>query len=264
MKKMTINDLIKWKQEGRKFATSTAYDASFAQLFESQEMPVLLVGDSLGMVLQGHNDTLPVTVDDIAYHTRCVRTGSPNCLLMADMPFMSYTTPEQACENAATLMRAGANMVKIEGSDWLVDTVKMLTERSVPVCAHLGLTPQAVNIFGGYKVQGRDQEKADRMVKDALALQEAGAQIVLLECVPAELAERITQVLDVPVIGIGAGNVTDGQILVMHDMFGISANYMPKFSKNFLAETGDMRKAVAKYIEDVANGVFPDDAHTIA
>ncbi|MDW1629682.1 3-methyl-2-oxobutanoate hydroxymethyltransferase [Vibrio sp. Y176] len=264
MKKMTINDLIKWKQEGRKFATSTAYDASFAQLFESQEMPVLLVGDSLGMVLQGHNDTLPVTVDDIAYHTRCVRAGSPNCLLMADMPFMSYTTPEQACENAATLMRAGANMVKIEGGDWLFDTVKMLTERSVPVCAHLGLTPQAVNIFGGYKIQGRDQEKADRMVKDALALQEAGAQIVLLECVPAELAERITQVLDVPVIGIGAGNVTDGQILVMHDMFGISANYMPKFSKNFLAETGDMRKAVTKYIEDVANGVFPDDAHTIA
>ncbi|EIE5864898.1 3-methyl-2-oxobutanoate hydroxymethyltransferase [Vibrio alginolyticus] len=264
MKKMTINDLIKWKQEGRKFATSTAYDASFAQLFESQEMPVLLVGDSLGMVLQGHSDTLPVTVDDIAYHTRCVRAGSPNCLLMADMPFMSYTTPEQACENAAKLMRAGANMVKIEGGDWLVDTVKMLTERSVPVCAHLGLTPQAVNIFGGYKIQGRDQEKADRMVKDALALQEAGAQIVLLECVPAELAERITQVLDVPVIGIGAGNVTDGQILVMHDMFGISANYMPKFSKNFLAETGDMRKAVTKYIEDVANGVFPDDAHTIA
>ncbi|ENJ1750502.1 3-methyl-2-oxobutanoate hydroxymethyltransferase [Vibrio parahaemolyticus] len=264
MKKMTINDLIKWKQEGRKFATSTAYDASFAQLFESQEMPVLLVGDSLGMVLQGENDTLPVTVDDIVYHTRCVRAGSPNCLLMADMPFMSYATPEQACENAAKLMRAGANMVKIEGGDWLVDTVKMLTERAVPVCAHLGLTPQSVNIFGGYKVQGRDQEKADRMVKDALALQEAGAQIVLLECVPAELAERITKVLDVPVIGIGAGNVTDGQILVMHDMFGISANYMPKFSKNFLAETGDMRKAVAKYIEDVANGVFPDDAHTIA
>ncbi|HCM1326320.1 3-methyl-2-oxobutanoate hydroxymethyltransferase [Vibrio parahaemolyticus] len=264
MKKMTINDLIKWKQEGRKFATSTAYDASFAQLFESQEMPVLLVGDSLGMVLQGENDTLPVTVDDIVYHTRCVRAGSPNCLLMADMPFMSYATPEQACENAAKLMRAGANMVKIEGGDWLVDTVKMLTERAVPVCAHLGLTPQSVNIFGGYKIQGRDQEKADRMVKDALALQEAGAQIALLECVPAELAERITKVLDVPVIGIGAGNVTDGQILVMHDMFGISANYMPKFSKNFLAETGDMRKAVAKYIEDVANGVFPDDAHTIA
>ncbi|EGR2794833.1 3-methyl-2-oxobutanoate hydroxymethyltransferase [Vibrio navarrensis] len=264
MKKITINDLMKWKQEGRKFPTSTAYDASFAQLFESQEMPVLLVGDSLGMVLQGHADTLPVTVDDIAYHTRCVRAGSPNCLLMADMPFMSYATPEQACDNAAKLMRAGANMVKIEGGDWLVDTVKMLTERAIPVCAHLGLTPQSVNIFGGYKVQGREQDKADRMVKDALALQEAGAQVVLLECVPASLAARITQVLDVPVIGIGAGNVTDGQILVMHDMFGISANYMPKFSKNFLAETGDMRKAVALYMEQVQAGTFPDDAHTIA
>ena len=264
MKKITINDLMQWKQEGRKFPTSTAYDASFAQLFESQEMPVLLVGDSLGMVLQGQTDTLPVTVEDIVYHTRCVRAGSPNCLLMADMPFMSYATPEQACENAAKIVRAGANMVKIEDGDWLVDTVKMLTERAIPVCAHLGLTPQSVNIFGGYKVQGREQDKADRMVKDALALQEAGAQIILLECVPASLAQRITQLLDVPVIGIGAGNVTDGQILVMHDMFGISANYMPKFSKNFLAETGDMRKAVAKYMDDVTRGAFPDDAHTIA
>ncbi|MGL5430661.1 MULTISPECIES: 3-methyl-2-oxobutanoate hydroxymethyltransferase [Vibrio] len=264
MKKITINDLMKWKQEGRKFATSTAYDASFAQLFESLDMPLLLVGDSLGMVLQGEADTLPVTVEDIAYHTRCVRKGSPNCLLMADMPFMSYTTPEQACDNAAKLVRAGANMVKIEGGDWLVDTVKMLTERAVPVCAHLGLTPQSVNIFGGYKVQGREQDKADRMVRDAIALQEAGAQIILLECVPADLAKRITQILDVPVIGIGAGNGTDGQILVMHDMFGISANYMPKFSKNFLAETGDIRQAVTQYIEDVASGAFPDLAHTIA
>ncbi|EGU35097.1 3-methyl-2-oxobutanoate hydroxymethyltransferase [Vibrio ichthyoenteri ATCC 700023] len=264
MKKITINDLIMWKQEGRKFASSTAYDASFGQLFEQQEMPVLLVGDSLGMVLQGESSTLPVTVEDIAYHTRCVRAGSPNSLLMADMPFMSYATPEQACENAGKLMRAGANMVKLEGGDWLVDTVKMLTERAVPVCAHLGLTPQSVNIFGGFKVQGREQEKADRMVRDALALQEAGAQIILLECVPQELAARITEVLDVPVIGIGAGNVTDGQILVMHDMLGIAANYMPKFSKNFLAETGDIRKAITKYIEDVASGAFPDEAHTIA
>ena len=264
MKKITINDLMKWKKEGRKFASVTAYDASFAQLFESQEMPVLLVGDSLGMVLQGENDTLPVTVEDIAYHTRSVRKGSPNALLMADMPFMSYTTPEQACHNAATLMRAGANMVKIEGGRWLTDTVKMLTERSVPVCAHLGLTPQSVNIFGGYKVQGRDQEKADEMVAAAIALQNAGAQIVVLESVPESLAAKITAALDIPVIGIGAGNQTDGQILVMHDMFGISANYMPKFSKNFLEETGDMRQAVAKYIEDVASGSFPDEAHTIA
>jgi 3-methyl-2-oxobutanoate hydroxymethyltransferase len=264
MKKITINDLIKCKAEGRKFASVTAYDASFAQLFESENMPVLLVGDSLGMVLQGQTDTLPVTVADIAYHTRAVRAGSPNSLLMADMPFMSYATPEQACENAATLMRAGANMVKIEGGAWLVKTVNMLTERAVPVCAHLGLTPQSVNIFGGYKVQGRSEQQAEQMLNDAIALQNAGAQLVVLECVPASLAQKITQSLHIPVIGIGAGNVTDGQVLVMHDMFGISANYMPKFSKNFLAETGEMRKAVAKYITDVESGAFPDDAHTIA
>jgi 3-methyl-2-oxobutanoate hydroxymethyltransferase len=252
------------KQEGKKFASSTAYDASFAQIMEEQEMPVLLVGDSLGMVLQGETSTLPVSVDDVAYHTRCVRAGNSNSLLMADMPFMSYATPEQACENAGKLMQAGANMVKLEGGAWLVDTVKMLTERAVPVCAHLGLTPQSVNIFGGFKVQGREDDKAEEMVRDALALQNAGAQIVLLECIPASLAERITQALHVPVIGIGAGNVTDGQILVMHDMFGISANYMPKFSKNFLLETGDIRKAVAKYIEEVNSGAFPSPDHTIA
>ncbi|WP_318463742.1 3-methyl-2-oxobutanoate hydroxymethyltransferase [Photobacterium leiognathi] len=262
MKKITINDLMKWKQEGRKFASVTAYDASFAQLFEQQDMPVMLVGDSLGMVLQGREDTLPVTVEDIAYHTRSVRAGSPNALLMADMPFMSYATPEQACENAAKLMRAGANMVKLEGGAWLADTISMLAERAVPVCAHLGLTPQSVNIFGGYKVQGRDIDKAEQMVKDAIVLKNAGAQIIVLECVPASLAERITKAVDIPVIGIGAGNSTDGQILVMHDMFGISANYMPKFSKNFLAETGDMREAVTKYIKDVETGEFPGPQHT--
>lgn len=262
MKKITINDLMAWKQQGRKFASVTAYDASFAQLFEQQNMPVLLVGDSLGMVLQGKSDTLPVSVEDIAYHTRCVRAGSPNALLMADMPFMSYSTPEQACDNAAELMRAGANMVKLEGGAWLADTVEKLTERAVPVCAHLGLTPQSVNIFGGYKIQGRDADHAEQMVKDALMLQKAGAQIILLECVPAGLAKRITQAVEVPVIGIGAGNVTDGQILVMHDMFGISANYIPRFSKNYLAETGEMRAAVTKYLEEVEAGVFPGPEHT--
>ncbi|WP_413112986.1 3-methyl-2-oxobutanoate hydroxymethyltransferase [Thaumasiovibrio sp. DFM-14] len=262
MKKITINDLQKWKQEGRKFASVTAYDASFAKLFEEQTMPVVLVGDSLGMVLQGKNDTLDVSIDDIAYHTRSVRAGNQLSLLMADMPFMSYATPEQACHNAAILMRAGANMVKLEGGAFLAQTVKALTERAVPVCAHLGLTPQSVNIFGGFKVQGRDQLAADNMLNDALALQNAGAQIILLECVPGELAERITQALDVPVIGIGAGNKTDGQILVMHDMFGISANYMPKFSKNYLKETGDMRSAVSRYIHDVEHKIFPGPEHT--
>lgn len=262
MKKVSINTLMKWKQESRKFATSTAYDASFSQLFEQQEVPLLLVGDSLGMVLQGQESTLPVTIEDIAYHTRCVRAGSPNTLLVADMPFMGYATPEQACQEAATLMRAGANMVKIEGGSWLIETVKQLTERSVPVCAHLGLTPQSVNIFGGFRIQGREQAKADQMIKDAIALQDSGAQLLVLECVPTSLAKRITHELTIPVIGIGAGKETDGQILVMHDMFGISANYMPKFSKNFLAETGSMQKAIQQYVQDVESGVFPGSEHS--
>ncbi len=262
MKNVSINTLMAWKQEGRKFATSTAYDASFAQLFEEAEMPALLVGDSLGMVLQGESSTLPVSIDDVAYHTRCVRAGSPNCLLLADMPFMTYATPEQACENAGKLMQAGANMVKLEGGQWLCDTVRMLTERAVPVCAHLGLTPQSVNIFGGFKVQGRDEERAEQMVQDAIDLQNSGAQLLVLECVPASLAKRITETLTIPVIGIGAGNDTDGQILVMHDMFGIAANYMPKFSKNFLAETGDIRSAITQYMEDVQSQTFPGPEHT--
>lgn len=159
-------------------------------------------------------------------------------------------------------MRAGANMVKLEGGSWLAETVRTLTERAIPVCAHLGLTPQSVNIFGGYKVQGRDKERADQMLADAIALQKAGAQIVVLECVPASLAKRITEALEIPVIGIGAGNVTDGQILVMHDMLGISANYMPRFSKNYLAQTGDIRTAVSQYLKEVETGTFPGPEHT--
>jgi 3-methyl-2-oxobutanoate hydroxymethyltransferase len=175
---------------------------------------------------------------------------------------MSCNTPEQACENAATLMRAGANMVKLEGGSWLCDTVKKLTERAVPVCGHLGLTPQSVNIFGGYKVQGRDDVAADRLLQDALNLEQAGAQLMVLECVPVALAERVTRALQIPVIGIGAGNVTDGQILVMHDAFGITGGHVPKFAKNFLAEAGDLRSAVQAYVDQVASGAYPAPEHT--
>ena len=210
------------------------------------------------MTVQGHDSTLPVTVEDIAYHTRAVRRGAPACLLLSDLPFMAYATPEQAFENAAAVMRAGANMVKVEGGAWLVDTVKMLTERAVPVCGHLGLTPQSVNIFGGYKVQGRG-DAAQTLLDDALALEAAGAQLLVLECVPVELAKRITEALSIPVIGIGAGNVTDGQILVMHDAFGITGGHIPKFAKNFLTEAGDMRAAVRQYIADVESGVYPGE-----
>ncbi|QCP58534.1 3-methyl-2-oxobutanoate hydroxymethyltransferase [Pantoea sp. SO10] len=262
MKPTTLSHLRQLKTSGRKFATLTAYDFSFARLFADEGIQVMLIGDSLGMTVQGHESTLPVTVDDIAYHTAAVRRGAPLALLMADLPFMSYPTPEQTFTNAAQLMRAGANMVKLEGGEWLAETVRMLTERAVPVCGHLGLTPQSVNIFGGYKVQGRDEAAAERLLADALALEAAGMQLLVLECVPVALAERVTKALSVPVIGIGAGNVTDGQILVMHDAFGITGGHIPKFAKNFLAETGDIRAAIRQYIADVEAGLYPAAEHS--
>ncbi|QOL15584.1 3-methyl-2-oxobutanoate hydroxymethyltransferase [Dickeya dianthicola] len=262
MKATTISHLRQWKQEQKKFATLTAYDASFAQLFYEQGIRVMLVGDSLGMPVQGHDSTLPVTIDDMVYHTRCVRRGAAHCLLLSDLPFMGAATPEQACQQAAALMRAGANMVKIEGGSWLAPTVRMLTERAVPVCGHLGLTPQSVNIFGGYKVQGRDEAAASQLLEDALALEQAGAQLLVLECVPVLLAQRVTEALSIPVIGIGAGNVTDGQILVMHDALGVTGGHTPKFARNFMAEAADIRAAVRLYVQEVEQGTFPDEQYS--
>lgn len=257
MGKKTVSTLAKMKRNGEKIATVTAYDASFAKLFDEAGIHAMLIGDSLGMVLQGHDDTLPVTTEQIAYHTRCVSKGSEEALIIADMPFMSYSTPEQTYANAAILMQAGANMVKLEGGKWLIETIQGLTERGVPVCAHLGLTPQSVNIFGGFKVQGRNEHKANEMVEHAMKLANAGAQLLVLECIPSELAARITTAIKIPTIGIGAGPDTDGQILVMHDLIGISAGYIPKFSKNYLVETGNITQAIAKYIEEVQSGAFP-------
>ncbi|MCE9677707.1 3-methyl-2-oxobutanoate hydroxymethyltransferase [Shewanella sp. AS1] len=262
MSKITSSTLIKFKQEGKKFTSLTAYDASFAAAFDSEGVDVLLVGDSLGMVLQGHDDTLPVTIQDIAYHTRCVRRGIKRALLMADMPFMTYSNPQQAMENATLLMQAGANMVKIEGGHWLLETVTKLTERGIPVCGHIGLTPQSVHVFGGFKVQGRGAENAQRILDEAKALEAAGAQLIVLECIPAPLAKTITEALTIPVIGIGAGVDTDGQILVMHDVLGISSGYIPRFSKNYLKQTGEIRSAIRAYIEEVQQGIFPSDEHT--
>ena len=262
MSKITSSTLRTFKSEGKKFTALTAYDASFANAFDSEGVDVLLVGDSMGMVLQGHNDTLPVTVDDIAYHTRCVRRGIERSLLIADMPFMSYATPEQTMTNATTLMQAGASMVKVEGGHWLLESVKMLTERGIPVCAHLGLTPQSVHVFGGFKIQGRDADNAQRILDEAKALEAAGAQLLVVECIPAPLAKAITEALAIPVIGIGAGADTDGQILVMHDVLGISSGYIPRFSKNYLKQTGEIRSAVRAYIDEVAQGVFPAEEHT--
>jgi len=262
MARISVSRLAKMKQDQEKITCITAYDASFAAIFDQAGIQVLLVGDSLGMVLQGHDSTLPVTLQDIAYHTKSVASTAEKSLIVADLPFMTYSTPEQTYENAATLMRAGANMVKLEGGAWLMDSVRGLIERGIPVCGHLGLTPQSVNVFGGYKVQGREEENADKLLQDALDLQAAGIQLLVLECVPVPLAERITNALDIPVIGIGAGAETDGQILVMHDAFGISAGFCPKFSKNFLVETGDIRRAIELYKEQVENKIFPAAEHS--
>ena len=261
MAKITTSTLIKMKQKGEKISTITAYDASFAKLFDQAGIHAILIGDSLGMVLQGENDTLPVTIEHMAYHTKSVSNGVENTLVIADMPFMSYATKEQAFVNATTLMQAGASMIKMEGGSWLVDTIKSLVERGVPVCAHLGLTPQSVHVFGGFKVQGRDKSKADEMIEHAKQLEAAGAQLLVLECIPASLGKAISEAISIPTIGIGAGKDTDGQILVMHDALGISFSYMPKFSRNFLIDTGDIKKAVELYISEVSAGNFPGAEH---
>ncbi|HEH9426817.1 TPA: 3-methyl-2-oxobutanoate hydroxymethyltransferase [Aeromonas sobria] len=261
MSKITTASLLKMKQEGQKFTAITAYDATFAKLFDDEGAHVLLIGDSLGMVLQGGQDTLAVNMDEMVYHTRCVARGASKSLVIADMPFMSYATPEQTYLNAARLMAAGARMVKLEGGDWLCDSIRHLTRNGVPVCGHLGLTPQSVHVFGGFKVQGRDEFQAQEIYRQALELQAAGIQLLVLECVPTALAERITKALRIPVIGIGAGPATDGQILVMHDAFGVTSGYVPKFTKNFLAETGDVRAAIRLYVQQVSEGSFPGPEH---
>lgn len=262
MAKITTATLLKMKQQGEKITMLTAYDASFAKLFAEQGVETILVGDSLGMVLQGHADTLPVTVEHIAYHVRCVRAGAPQAFVIADMPFMSYATPEQTFQTVVPMMQAGANMVKMEGGEFLLPTIKALTERGVPVCGHIGLTPQSVHVFGGFKVQGRDDAAADHILAQALALEDAGVQLLVVECIPTHLADRISKALRIPVIGIGAGPVTDGQVLVMHDLLGISSGYIPKFSKNFLQETGDIKQAIARYVQDVKQGRFPGPEHS--
>ncbi|WP_395340177.1 3-methyl-2-oxobutanoate hydroxymethyltransferase [Ningiella sp. W23] len=264
MKKVSTASLLKMKSEGDKISALTAYDASFAKLFDEQGVDVILIGDSLGMVLKGDDSTLSVTLDEVAYHTKCVAKGTTRAFVVADMPFMSFANENDTYMNASTLMRAGASMVKLEGGEWLLKTIEGLIERSVPVCGHLGLTPQSVNVIGGFKVQGRNTEQAEALLKSALALEQAGIQMLVLECVPQQLAKQVSEALKIPVIGIGAGADTDGQILVMHDMFGISANYMPKFSKNYLVENHDIRSAVGQYIAEVKSGEFPSQEHAFS
>ncbi len=264
MKNVSIRTLSDCKSKGEKFSVLTAYDATFSHLASSAGIEVLLVGDSLGMVCQGKDSTLPVTMTEMEYHTRCVAQGNQGSLIMADMPFMSYSTLEQGQANAALLMQAGAHMVKVEGDDWLVPLVENLARQGVPVCAHLGLTPQSVNKLGGYRVQGRDEAKANAMIEHSKALAAAGADCILLECVPSSLGKAITEAVDVPVIGIGAGRDTDAQVLVVYDMLGLNAGHTPKFVKNFMIDGRTPQQAIAAYGEEVKAGTFPGSEHEFA
>lgn len=260
-KKVTITTLAQMRAAGDKITMLTCYDASFAAVMEQCGVDTLLVGDSLGMVVQGHRTTLPVTVDDIAYHAACVARSVQAPLLLADMPFGSYNTPEQAMHNAELLMRAGGEMVKLEGGQWLVPTVKMLVERGMPVCAHLGLTPQSVHQLGGFKVQGKTASAAEQLLADALALQEAGASLLVLEAIPAALAASVSAALAIPTIGIGAGVDCSGQVLVMHDMLGVFPGHRPKFVKNFMDGQASIEGAVRAYVQAVKDRSFPAAEH---
>lgn len=260
--RITVRKLKEMKARGEKIACLTAYDASFAQVLDSNGVDVVLVGDSLGMVIQGIGTTLPVTMDDMVYHGQAVSRGLKHAFLIIDMPFMSDASVEQAVANAGRFMKeAGANMVKLEGGADQRELVETLTRLGIPVCAHIGLQPQRVHKLGGYRVQGREQTVADRMLEDARVLEEAGADMLLLECVPTDLAKQITQAANIPVIGIGAGNDCDGQILVLYDILGISAGKVPKFAKNYMKEAHDIASAVQQYVDETKRGLFPSSDH---
>lgn len=259
---VTVPGLTAMKARGEKIAVLTAYDALFAHVLDEAGVDVILVGDSLGMVIQGHSTTLPVTVDNMVYHSHCVVRGVTRALVVADLPFMSYPTPEKAADNAARLIReGGAGMVKLEGGRSRVDTVRFLVEQSIPVCGHLGLLPQSVHQLGGYLVQGKEDQAAQTLLEDALLLQEAGAGLLVLECVPATLGEQVSRALNIPTIGIGAGAGCDGQVLVLHDMLGLGFNKRPRFVKDFMTGASDIASAVRDYVVAVKEGRFPGEEH---
>ena len=261
--RVTIPQLQERARAGEKLAMLTCYDASFARISEAAGVDILLVGDSLGMVIQGHDSTLPVTMGETEYHVRCVARGSEKALILADLPFGSFqASKEHAFRNAARLMAAGAQMVKMEGGAPMVETTRFIVDRGIPVCSHIGLTPQSVNTLGGYRVQGRAEEAADRLVTDARALEQAGAAIVLMEAMPAAVAKRVTEALRVPTIGIGAGVDVSGQVLVNYDMLDIFPGRKARFVKNFLAGQASVGDAIAAYVKAVKDKSFPGPEHS--
>lgn len=260
-KAVTLHTLQAMRDKGEKISMLTCYDASFAALMDRSGVDTVLIGDSLGMVCQGHPSTLPVSVADIAYHTAAVARGNQTMLIIADLPFGSYATPLAAFDNAVKLMQAGAHMVKLEGGAWLADTVRFLTERGIPVCAHLGLTPQSVHQMGGYKVQGKTLAGAELLLADAKAVQAAGASLLVLEAIPAVLGADLTAQLQIPTIGIGAGVDCSGQVLVMHDMLGVFPGHKAKFVKNFMEGATSVEEAVRAYVAAVKEQRFPAPEH---
>ena len=267
--KKTVQTLRQLKPEAKKFSVVAAYDATFAKAIADAGVDAILVGDSLGMVVQGKSSTLPVSIGEMAYHTEAVVRGNSSsaspALVIADMPFMSYQSADVALENAAELMRAGGNMVKLEGGSWLAETVRQLVQNGIPVCAHLGLTPQSVNKFGGYKVQGKSEAQRTQLLQDARALQAAGADFLVLECIPADLASEVSEALSIATIGIGAGSSTDAQVLVAHDLLGMG-EHPARFVKNFLTaenlqSDNAIRDAFTAFDQQVKNGSYPAEQH---
>jgi len=260
-KKSTILSLAKMREHNEKIVMLTSYDASFASLVDDCGVDIILVGDSLGMVIQGHSSTLPVTMDDMIYHTACVARGARFSMVLADLPFASYSTPDQALTHAAQLMRVGAEMVKLEGGQWLAETVHHLVQQGIPVCAHLGLTPQAVHQLSGFRVQGKTPDSAERLLDDAVALEQAGASLLVLEAIPAALGAKVTQTVKIPTIGIGAGSNCSGQVLVLHDMLGVFQGHRPKFVKDFMQGQTSIQAAIVAYVQAVKSGQFPSAEH---
>ncbi len=263
-KPITITKLQTMHVDGEKITVLTAYDSTMSALLNRCGVEVILIGDSLGNVVQGQSSTTPVTVEEMAYHTECVARVNTHAFLIADLPFASYGDPVQALESSAELMRAGADMVKLEGGTWQVDVIQYPVERSVPVCAHLGLLPQSVHLLGGYKVQGKSKDAATHMLEQAHACEFAGAQMLVLEAIPSALGEKITRSLHIPTIGIGAGPDCSGQVLVLPDMLGISPGRAPKFVKNFMVDHTSIDAAIKAYVRDVKSGKFPGPEHSFA
>lgn len=265
MPDITLTHLQKMKQRGEKIAMLTCYDATFSHESSRAGVDMLLVGDTLGMILQGHDSTLPVTLDDMAYHTASVKRGNAGSFIIADLSFMTYASPEQARQSSGRLMQAGAQMVKLEGGEWLCESVRQLTRNGIPVCAHIGLTPQSVNVFGGFKVQGRGPQQAQILIDAAIKLEAAGAAMILVETVPCSVGKALSEAVAVPVIGIGAGVDTDGQVLVLHDMLGLSiTGRAPKFVRNFMAGQESIQAAIQSYVAAVKNQSFPAAEHCYA